>query len=140
MSSQTINDPPANAQWGGRFAAAPDEVMQRINTSIGFDRQLWRQDIAGSRAHAAMLAQVGIISPADQMAIDDGLSGIAAEIEAGRFAFSDALEDIHMNIEARLAERAGDAGRRLHPTTRWRPISGFGCATPSTPSMPRSAI
>ncbi len=114
MSSQTINDPPANAQWGGRFAAAPDEVMQRINTSIGFDRQLWRQDIAGSRAHAAMLAQVGIISPADQMAIDDGLSGIAAEIEAGRFAFSDALEDIHMNIEARLAERAGDAGRRLH--------------------------
>jgi argininosuccinate lyase len=88
--------------------------MQAINASIGFDHRLWREDIAGSRAHAAMLAQVGIISPADQSAIDGGLAGIAAEIEAGTFAFSEALEDIHMNIEARLAERVGDAGRRLH--------------------------
>ncbi len=88
--------------------------MQAINASIGVDRALWRQDIAGSRAHAAMLAHVGIISPADQAAIDAGLAGIGAEIADGSFAFSEALEDIHMNIEARLAERAGDAGRRLH--------------------------
>jgi argininosuccinate lyase len=104
----------ANAQWGGRFAAAPAEIMQRINASIGFDRALWRQDIAGSRAHAAMLAHVGILGAADERAIAGGLDAIAAEIEAGRFAFDDALEDIHMNIEARLAERVGDAGRRLH--------------------------
>ncbi len=101
-------------QWGGRFSTVPADVMQRINASIGFDRQLWRQDIAGSRAHAAMLAHVGIISRPDQAAIDAGLAGIAADIEAGRFAFTDALEDIHMNIEARLAQQIGDAGRRLH--------------------------
>jgi argininosuccinate lyase len=106
--------PAANAQWGGRFAAAPADIMQRINASIGFDKVLWRQDIAGSRAHAAMLAHVGIISRADEAAIDAGLTGIAAEIEAGTFAFETALEDIHMNIEARLAARVGDAGRRLH--------------------------
>ncbi len=114
MSSDTPTKPPANAQWGGRFAAAPAEIMQRINASIGFDHRLWRQDIAGSRAHAAMLAHVGVIAPADQGDIDAGLAAIAAEIEAGTFAFEDALEDIHMNIEARLAERIGDAGRRLH--------------------------
>ena len=105
---------PANMQWGGRFSSEPAGIMQRINASIGFDRQLWRQDIAGSRAHAAMLAHVGIIAQSDQAAIDAGLHAIAADIEAGRFEFADALEDIHMNIEARLAERAGDAGRRLH--------------------------
>ncbi len=104
----------ANAQWGGRFAQAPAEIMQRINASIGFDRKLWRQDINGSRAHAAMLAHVGIISAVDQSAIDAGLTAIATEIEAGTFPFDVALEDIHMNIEARLAERIGDAGRRLH--------------------------
>jgi argininosuccinate lyase len=103
-----------NPQWGGRFAAAPAEIMQRINASIGFDRALWRQDIAGSRAHAAMLAHVGILSPADQEKIDAGLRDIAAEIEAGTFPFDAALEDIHMNIEARLADRIGEPGRRLH--------------------------
>jgi argininosuccinate lyase len=103
-----------NAQWGGRFSAAPADIMQRINASISFDRALWRQDIAGSRAHAAMLAHVGIISLADEAAITAGLNQIAAEIEAGTFEFDAALEDIHMNIEARLAERIGDAGRRLH--------------------------
>jgi argininosuccinate lyase len=105
---------PANAQWGGRFCAAPAEIMQRINASIGFDRALWRQDIAGSRAHAAMLAHVGILSAGDEREIAGGLDAIAAEIEAGMFPFDEALEDIHMNIEARLAERIGDAGRRLH--------------------------
>ncbi len=104
----------ANAQWGGRFAAAPADIMQRINASIGFDHVLWRQDIAGSRAHAAMLAHVGIIAEADEAAIRSGLDEIEAEIEAGAFRFDVALEDIHMNIEARLAERIGDAGRRLH--------------------------
>jgi len=105
---------PANAQWGGRFAAAPADIMQRINASISFDKALWRQDIAGSRAHAAMLAHVGIIAPSDEAAIAAGLTQIATEIDAGTFPFEDALEDIHMNIEARLAERIGDAGRRLH--------------------------
>jgi argininosuccinate lyase len=104
----------ANSQWGGRFSSAPADIMRRINASIGFDQALWRQDIAGSRAHAAMLAHVGIISTADEAAIAEGLTQIAAEIEAGRFPFEEALEDIHMNIEARLAERVGDAGKRLH--------------------------
>ena len=77
--------------------------MGEINASIGFDRKLWRQDIRGSLAHAAMLARAGIISPADEAAIRDGLAEIGAEIEAGRFSFSAELEDIHMNIEARKA-------------------------------------
>jgi len=88
--------------------------MQAINVSIGFDRKLWAQDIAGSRAHAAMLAAQGIISNEDRTAIDAGLVEIAGEIEAGTFEFSDALEDIHTNIEVRLTERIGEAARRLH--------------------------
>jgi argininosuccinate lyase len=104
----------ANRQWGGRFAAGPAAIMQQINASIGFDRSLWRQDIRGSLAHAAMLAKVGIITAEDEAVIRAGLEDIADEIEAGRFAFEEALEDVHMNIEARLAERIGDAGRRLH--------------------------
>ncbi len=104
----------ANPQWGGRFAAGPSVVMQEINASIDFDRKLWRQDIRGSLAHAAMLAKVGIIAPQDERAISDGLAAIAHEIETGRFPFDAALEDIHMNIEARLTERIGEAGRRLH--------------------------
>ncbi len=88
--------------------------MQAINASIGFDAKLWAQDIAGSRAHAAMLAAQGIITAEDERAIARGLDDIAAEIAAGRFAFSDALEDIHTNIEVRLGERIGEAARRLH--------------------------
>jgi argininosuccinate lyase len=88
--------------------------MRDINASIGFDRKMWRQDIRGSLAHATMLAHVGIISAEDEAAIRRGLGEIAAEIETGRFAFSEALEDIHMNIEARLTERIGEAGKRLH--------------------------
>ncbi len=88
--------------------------MQEINASIGFDRKMWRQDIRGSLAHAAMLARIGLIDGADAAAIDAGLGAIAAEIEAGRFPFAEALEDIHMNIEARLTERVGEAGKRLH--------------------------
>ncbi len=107
-------EPSASLQWGGRFAAGPAAIMRDINASIGFDRALWRQDIAGSRAHAAMLARVGVLSVEDATAIARGLDDIAAEIEAGRFVFEAALEDIHTNIEARLIERIGDAGRRLH--------------------------
>jgi argininosuccinate lyase len=104
----------ANQQWGGRFAAGPSVVMQEINASIGFDKRLWRQDIQGSLAHAAMLAKVGVISVQDAHAIHGGLEAIAHEIASGAFPFSEALEDIHMNIEARLAERIGEAGKRLH--------------------------
>src|SRR3954452_145369 len=101
-------------QWGGRFAGGPSVIMQDINASIGFDRKLWRQDIRGSRAHAAMLAKIGMLSAEDEAAIASGLEGVAQEIEAGRFAFDVSLEDIHMNIEARLTERIGEAGKRLH--------------------------
>ena len=104
----------ANAQWGGRFSAGPDVVMAEINASIGFDQRLWRQDIRGSLAHAAMLARAGLLSAADEAAIRDGLAAIGDEITAGRFAWSTELEDIHMNIEARLTERVGEAGKRLH--------------------------
>jgi argininosuccinate lyase len=104
----------ANQQWGGRFAAGPSVVMEEINASIGFDQKLWRQDINGSLAHAAMLAKVGVISVEDAHAIRGGLEAIAQEIATGRFPFSTALEDIHMNIEARLADRIGEAGKRLH--------------------------
>ena len=104
----------ANPQWGGRFAAGPSVVMQAINNSIGFDHKLWRQDIRGSLAHAAMLARIGIISAEDEQSIRNGLEAIAHEIETGRFPFDAALEDIHMNIEARLTDRIGEAGRRLH--------------------------
>ncbi|MEN9499589.1 MAG: hypothetical protein RIS83_1408 [Pseudomonadota bacterium] len=104
----------ANQQWGGRFAEGPSAIMAAINASIGFDRKMWRQDIQGSLAHAAMLAHVGIISAEDEAAIRDGLGKIAARIEAGDFPFDDALEDIHMNIEARLTETIGEAGKRLH--------------------------
>lgn len=103
-----------NASWGGRYAEGPSAIMQAINASIGFDRKLWRQDIEGSLAHAAMLAHVGILSPEEEAAIRQGLSEIAQEIAEGRFAFREALEDIHMNIEARLTERIGEAGKRLH--------------------------
>ncbi len=88
--------------------------MQAINASIGFDSRMWRQDIRGSLAHAAMLAHVGIISRDDEAAIRSGLEAIATEIEAGRFEWSEALEDVHMNVEARLTERIGEAGKRLH--------------------------
>src|SRR5262245_17812005 len=100
--------------WGGRFAAQPADAMQAINASIDVDKRLWREDIEGSKAHAAMLAQQGIITAEDNAAIQAGLDQIAAEIVQGTFVFSAALEDIHLNIEARLTERIGEAGKRLH--------------------------
>ncbi len=100
--------------WGGRFAASPDETMKAINASIDVDQRMWREDIAGSKAHAAMLTTTGILTQEDGQAIQAGLDEIGAEIEAGTFPFSTDLEDIHLNIEARLTERIGDAGKRLH--------------------------
>jgi argininosuccinate lyase len=104
----------ANAMWGGRFAAGPDAVMAAINASIGFDRRLAAEDIAGSRAHAAMLAATGILSDSDAAAIGEGLLTVLSEIEHGTFPFRTELEDIHMNVEARLAELIGAPARRLH--------------------------
>ena len=100
--------------WGGRFSSGPSQLMQDINASISYDQRLYRQDIAGSKAHASMLAACGIISADDCTAIHKGLGQIADEIEAGEFTFSAALEDIHMNIESRLAELIGEPARRLH--------------------------
>ncbi|MDP3860842.1 MAG: argininosuccinate lyase [Phaeovulum sp.] len=107
-------DTQSNAMWGGRFSAGPDAIMQAINASISFDKRLYAQDIQGSRAHAAMLAAQGIISVADAEAIRGGLLTVLAEIEAGSFPFRVALEDIHMNVEARLKEIIGEPAGRLH--------------------------
>jgi argininosuccinate lyase len=104
----------SNKMWGGRFAAGPDAVMAEINASIDVDRKLYRQDIAASKAHAAMLAKQGIISAQDAKKITHGLDTILSEIEAGRFRFKASLEDIHMNVESRLAELIGPAAGRLH--------------------------
>jgi argininosuccinate lyase len=106
--------PAANAMWGGRFSASPSALMEAINVSVGFDRRLYAQDVAGSTAHAAMLARQGIISEADRDAIQAGLAQVLAEIEAGTFRFQTALEDIHMNVEARLKEIVGEPAGRLH--------------------------
>ena len=104
----------ANSMWGGRFAAGPDAIMEAINASIGFDRRLYAQDIRGSRAHAAMLAAQGIISTSDADAIREGLLTVLSEIEGGNFPFRTELEDIHMNVEARLKEVIGEPAGRLH--------------------------
>ena len=103
-----------NQMWGGRYAQGPSAIMAEINASIGFDRKMWRQDILGSLAHARMLAQVDIISAEDLASIERGLEQIGQEIAAGKFAFDTTLEDIHLNIEARLTDRIGEAGKRLH--------------------------
>jgi argininosuccinate lyase len=105
---------PANALWGGRFAAGPAAIMRDINASIDVDRRLYAEDIAGSQAHCAMLVARGILSPEDGAAVAAGLARIKAEIESGEFAFSAEREDIHLNIEARLAELIGPAAGRLH--------------------------
>ena len=110
--ADTTNAP--NRMWGGRFDASPDAVMEAINASIDFDRRLYAEDIAGSVAHVAMLAKQGIVTQADADAITQGLQRVREEIEAGGFPFDRALEDIHMNVEARLAALIGPAAGRLH--------------------------
>jgi len=104
----------SNKMWGGRFGSKPDPIMEDINVSIDFDRHLYRQDIAASKAHAAMLAKAGVITAQDAKEIARGLDTILSEIEAGKFAFKRALEDIHMNVESRLSELIGPAAGRLH--------------------------
>src|ERR1700732_1377519 len=129
----------SNKMWGGRFGESPDAVMDEINASIDFDRHLYRQDIAASKAHAAMLAKQGIISTHDAASIAQGLDTILSEIETGTFSFNRALEDIHMNVESRLSELIGPAActPRARATTRWRPISACGSGIRSTRSMRR---
>jgi argininosuccinate lyase len=100
--------------WGGMFGHEPDAILEAINASIDFDRHLYAQDIAGSKAHAAMLAKQGIIGAEDAKKIAQGLDTILSEIERGEFKFSRALEDIHTHVEARLAELIGAAAGRLH--------------------------
>jgi len=111
---KAANAADANALWGGRFASGPAAIMQQINASIGFDQKLWAQDIAGSKAHATMLASRGIISGADRDAILAGLDQVAGEIAAGTFTFTVEHEDIHMNVESRLKEIIGEPAGRLH--------------------------
>lgn len=100
--------------WGGRFSGGPAAVMREINASISIDKRLWREDIAASRAHAAMLGKQGILTAEDATKIDEGLLAVAAEIEAGRLQEDPAFEDIHMHVEHRLSELIGDAAGRLH--------------------------
>ena len=104
----------SNKMWGGRFSERPDAIMEEINASIDFDRHLYRQDIAASKAHAAMLAKQGIITTDDAASINQGLDTILSEIETGKFTFKRALEDIHMNVEGRLADLIGPTAGRLH--------------------------
>jgi argininosuccinate lyase len=109
-----MTDTTRNTMWGGRFAEGPDAIMQAINASISFDRRLAPQDIRGSQAHAAMLAATGILRDSDAKAIREGLLTVLSEIEGGTFAFRTELEDIHMNVEARLGELIGEPAGRLH--------------------------
>ncbi len=104
----------SNKMWGGRFSSSPDAIMEAINASIDVDRHLYRQDIAASKAHAAMLSEQGIIARDDASKIAAGLDTILSEIEQGKFNFQRALEDVHMNVESRLAELIGPAAGRLH--------------------------
>jgi argininosuccinate lyase len=109
-----MSETKTNQSWGGRFAESTDAFVQQFTASVGFDRRMYHQDIDGSIAHARMLAQTGVLSGPDRDAIIAGLEQIRGEIERGEMPWSHALEDVHMNIEARLSERIGDAGKRLH--------------------------
>jgi argininosuccinate lyase len=114
MTQDQSQNKTANAMWGGRFADRPDQIMEAINASINFDKRLAKHDIDGSVAHAAMLAKQSIITHSDAAAIQKGLITILSEIERGTFEFSTALEDIHMNVEARLKTLIGEPAGRLH--------------------------
>jgi len=112
--SKRKSRPASNSLWGGRFAGGPAEIMQRINASIDVDRRMYLQDIAGSRAHCAMLVARGILSRADGVKIQRGLDQVEREIAAGAFRFTPELEDIHMHVEARLRDLIGAPAGRLH--------------------------
>mgnify|MGYP000686318833 CR=1 FL=1 len=112
--SQTPSDKSNQKLWGGRFAEGTDALVEAFTESVSFDRRLWRQDIAGSQAHARMLGKVGVLTAAEVQAIVDGLDAIRGEIAAGGFQWQQALEDVHMNIESALTARIGEAGKKLH--------------------------
>ena len=114
MAEDTKGTLTSNQMWGGRFASGPAAIMEEINASIDFDKKLYAQDIRGSIAHATMLSHQGIITAEDKDKIVHGLNTILSEIESGRFEFSRRLEDIHMNVEGRLADLIGPAAGRLH--------------------------
>ena len=122
MDTPKKNSTSKKKLWGGRFAESSSDVTEKISASIHFDSRLYRQDIRGSMAHAKMLRKIGLLTDDELTAICDGLKEIQKEIDNGTFEFSPSLEDIHMNIEARLTERIGDAGGsctpRGHATTR----------------------
>src|SRR5262245_42878867 len=109
-----VTDKTANKMWGGRFTSSPAAIMEEINASVGFDKVLAPFDIRASKAHAAMLGRQGIISQDDAAQIAAGLDRVLAEIESGQFAFSRALEDVHMTVESRLKELIGEPAARLH--------------------------
>lgn len=109
-----MTDATNKTMWGGRFEEATDAFVAQFTASVDFDRRLWRQDIQGSLAHAKMLGQTGVLTDQEVQAIEDGLARITREIEEGRFVWQVALEDVHMNIEARLTELIGEAGKKLH--------------------------
>jgi len=111
MSETPVNK---NQMWSGRFSESTSELVARFSESVSFDQRLWRADIAGSQAHARMLGKIGVLTATDVASIVQGLDAIAGEIEAGRFVWQAALEDVHMNIEAALTARIGEAGKRLH--------------------------
>ena len=112
MTKQKKNT--SNTMWGGRFDAKPSQVMEIINESISFDQKLYSQDIRGSKAHAKMLLEVGILTKSEAKKITDGLTKVEKEIESGKFEFKTELEDIHMNVESRLKEIIGDVAGKLH--------------------------
>ncbi|WP_374973828.1 lyase family protein, partial [Spongiibacter marinus] len=105
---------PAIKPWGGRFSEATDQFVERFTASVSFDQRLYHHDINGSLAHAAMLAKVGVLSEDELKQIQTGLEEIRSEIEAGEFNWSVSLEDVHMNIEARLTDKIGITGKKLH--------------------------
>src|SRR3954469_15920666 len=108
-----MSDTPSKS-WQARIGEATDQIAQQFVESISYDRRLYKHDIAGSIAHASMLAKVGLISDGERDAIIEGLRGIERDIEGGNFVFDESLEDIHMVIEAELIKRIGEAGRKLH--------------------------
>ena len=112
--SSKMSDNQQNQLWGGRFSESTDAFVQAFTASVGFDRRMYRQDIQGSQAHATMLAEAGVLTGEERDAIIQGLDEIRAEIEAGEFEWSVALEDVHMNIEARLTDKIGITGKKLH--------------------------
>ncbi len=112
--SSKMSDNQQNQLWGGRFSESTDAFVQAFTASVGFDRRMYRQDIRGSQAHATMLAEAGVLTGEERDAIIQGLDEIRAEIEAGEFEWSVALEDVHMNIEARLTDKIGITGKKLH--------------------------